>query len=140
MTPEAWTFFGLCVGGIVTVSTTTVVQQFTTKRALIAKQNEIAESAAGARTAAETAAGSAGSAAESAAVAVAQTRPISNGTVPSILRKLDEHGDLLKRIIDDQREQRTLIVGHLADHARVAMTPVLPSPPMTKPQSEGTAP
>lgn len=138
MTPEAWTFFGLCVGGVVTVTTTIVIQQFTTKRALIAKQNEIAESAAGAKTASETAAASAGSAAESAAVAVAQTKPISNGTMPGIIRRLDEHGDMLRRILDDQREQRQALIGHLSDHSRVAMGASQPAP-APPPTTEGTA-
>lgn len=140
MTPEAWTFFGLAVTAVAGVATTVVIQSFTTKRAMLEELRKNAEKTDKAASAAESAAGSAGSAAESAAVTVQQTRSISNGTVPGIVRRLDEHGELLRRILDDQREQRTLIVGHLADHARVAMTQAMSSPPTMKPPTEGTAP
>lgn len=125
LSPEAWAFLTAMVGGLVAIVTTQIVQGQTTRRALLeAKQEQVAKTETVGRQVARSA--------EAAELAVQNTAAVSNGTVPRILRHLEDQGGMLVRIATqvDQLSAasgRTVarldqttgqLMDHLADHAR----------------------
>jgi hypothetical protein len=125
MGPEGWAFLTATVGSVVALLTTQIVQNNTTRRAMLERQ-QVTDAKA------ETAARTALRGAEAAELAAVNSRPISNGTVPKILRHLEDQGGMLVRLTTqvDQLAQaggRTVqrldqtagaVMDHLADHAR----------------------
>jgi hypothetical protein len=132
MSGEAWAFLAVAVGGLVSIVTTMIIQNQTTRRAFL-------ESQALNTAKTETVGRSAHRAAEAAELAVSQTATVANGTVPKIIRHLEDQGGMLVRLtaqVDqmigaqgrtvarldqtaDALHQTTgTLMGHLADHAR----------------------
>jgi len=125
MSGEAWGFLGILAGGLVTIITTMIIQGQTTRRALLEAQalNTVKT---------ETAGRSADRAAEAATLAAQNTTSVSNGTIPKIVRHLEDQGGMLVRLTaqmdqvvgaqgrTEERLDRTTgtLIGHLADHAR----------------------
>jgi len=125
MSPEGWAFLAALVGGLAGVITTQITQGATTRRALLERQ-QLTDAKA------ETAGRIALRGAEAAERAADNSRSVSNGTIPSMLRHLEDQGAMMVRMVRQldllhESTGRTVarldgvqqvVTEHLADHAR----------------------